>query len=340
MRTKSRVSSEQHEQGRFGAQLSDDEKTASAREGQREDSRRLLQWNTIDEAHLARGLGWFSIGLGLAELTAPRAIEKLVGVSADHRRLIRVLGLREIASGIGILMQAKPVESVWSRVGGDAIDLTFLSAAFTSPHARRGRVAIATAAVVGVTVLDVVCAQQLSRNWKNRRGVIHHKKSVTVNRSAEDLYRFWRDFENFPHFMDHLQSVQVTGEGRSHWVANAPAGGTVEWAAEITDDRPNERIAWRSLEGADVNHEGSVRFERAPGGRGTIVKVDMQYSPPGGALGATIAKFFGEEPGQQVYDDLRRFKQVMETGEVVLSEGSLHGTGAMQQRPGQPPSGR
>ncbi|MBV8865930.1 MAG: SRPBCC family protein, partial [Acidobacteriaceae bacterium] len=144
------------------------------------------------------------------------------------------------------------------------------------------------------------------------------------DRSAEELYRFWRDFNNLPTFMAHLASVQVTGDKQSHWVANGPGGKQVEWDAEIIDDQPNKYIAWRSLPGSDVDNSGSVSFERAPGGRGTLVKVQINYDPPGGALAAKVAKLFREEPGQKVQDDLRHFKQVMETGEVVKSDASIH----------------
>jgi uncharacterized membrane protein len=122
--------------------------------------------------------------------------------------------------------------------------------------------------------------------------------------------------------MRHLESVSVGADGRSHWVAKAPAGRTVEWDAETTEDVPNERIAWRSLEGADVRNQGSVEFAPAPGGRGTEVRVTLEYDPPFGKLGSKIAMLFREEPGQQVYDDLRHFKQVMETGEIVLSDAT------------------
>ena len=150
------------------------------------------------------------------------------------------------------------------------------------------------------------------------------EKSVTINRSPEEVYRFWRDFQNLPRFMSHLESVQVMSEKRSHWVAKAPAGMQVEWDAEIIEDRPNQLIAWHSLEGADVDNSGVVRFERAPGGRGTEVRVQLQYDPPGGKIGAAIAKLFGEEPEQQIKGDLYRLKQVMETGEVVQSDASIH----------------
>ncbi|HVG39135.1 MAG TPA: SRPBCC family protein [Pyrinomonadaceae bacterium] len=154
---------------------------------------------------------------------------------------------------------------------------------------------------------------------------IRVSQSVTINRSPEELYQFWHNFENLPHFMNHLEAVQTTGDKRSHWVAKAPAGTTVEWDAEIINDKPNELIAWRSLAGADVDNSGSVRFERGPEGRGTQVRVEIQYSPPGGVIGATIAKLFGEEPNQQVQEDLRRFKQVMEAGEIPTTEGQSSG---------------
>jgi len=151
---------------------------------------------------------------------------------------------------------------------------------------------------------------------------------VTVNKSPGELYRFWRNFENLPRFMNHLESVKVIDGNRSHWVAKAPLGMTVEWDAVIHNEQENELIAWRSLEGADIPNAGSVRFERAPGGRGTIVKVALEYDPPAGKVGATIAKLFGEEPEQQVEEDLRRFKQVMETDAASTTEGQSSGRSA------------
>ena len=154
---------------------------------------------------------------------------------------------------------------------------------------------------------------------------IRVEKSLTVNRSPEELFRFWRNFENLPRFMNHLESVKNLGENRSHWVAKAPAGTTVEWDAEVYNEKENELIAWRSLEGADVDNAGSVRFKEAPGGRGTEVKVVLEYDPPGGIVGAAIAKLFGEAPDQQIDEDLRRFKQVMEAGEQATTEGQPSG---------------
>jgi uncharacterized membrane protein len=282
---------------------------------------------------LAKGLGWFSIGLGLSELLAPKAIAKICGVSNAHTGLIRVYGLREIAAGIMIFSQENPAAGVWSRVAGDALDLASLGKGFASPSANKGRVAFATANVLAVTALDLIAAKQLSTNGSQG---IHAKANCIVNRAPEEVYNFWRNFENLPRFMKHLESVQDRGAGRSRWVAKGPAGSNVEWEATIIADVPGEVITWRSLEGSDVDHAGAVRFERAPGGRGTIVKVNIQYNPPAGVIGATVAKLFGEEPEQQLDDDLRRFKQVMEVGEVVVSDATLMGTGYFAQRPARP----
>jgi uncharacterized membrane protein len=148
---------------------------------------------------------------------------------------------------------------------------------------------------------------------------------VTINRPAEDLYHYWRNFENLPGFMQHLESVRCVDDTQSRWVARAPLGGSVEWEAAITDDQPSAFIAWRTLPDSDVQHAGSVRFRPAPAGRGTEVRVALNYTPPGGALGAAFAKLFGEEPRQQIADDLRRFKQMMEAGEVATVDGQPAG---------------
>jgi uncharacterized membrane protein len=167
---------------------------------------------------------------------------------------------------------------------------------------------------------------------------VHVKAAVTVRRARPEVYAFWRDFENFPRFMIHLESIQPTGDRHSHWVATAPAGRTVEWDAELVDEREDELIAWRSLPGADVDNEGAVRFIDAPGDRGTEIHVELRYDAPAGRAGDLIAKLFGEQPEQQVKDDLRRAKQVLETGEVVRSDGSPDGINArrqVRQRPAQ-----
>jgi uncharacterized membrane protein len=144
------------------------------------------------------------------------------------------------------------------------------------------------------------------------------ERTVVVNRPVQEVYHFWRNFENLPRFMDHLESVTVLDENRSHWVAKAPAGTKVEWDATIHNEVDNQLIAWRSLPGADVNNAGSVHFTPARGGSQTEVRVVLSYQPPAGKVGAAVAKLLGEEPSRQVEDDLRRFKQVMES---VVSTG-------------------
>lgn len=151
--------------------------------------------------------------------------------------------------------------------------------------------------------------------------VIRAERTVTINKPAAELYAYWHDFANLPTFMKHVQSVTVVDMRRSHWVAKAPMGQSIEWDADIIDDRPNELIAWASIEGADVDNSGFVRFKPAPGNRGTEVKVVIEYNPPGGVLGSALAKLFGEEPEQQIGDELNRFKQLMEAGEIATTEG-------------------
>jgi uncharacterized membrane protein len=347
---------------------------------------------------LANGLGWFSIALGLAQLVAPRQVAQLIGVDEGaSQAVMRAVGLRELASGLGILSQPSSQRANWikARVGGDVMDLALLGKAYVAGGNDQTKVTTALVAVAGITALDLFCSQQLDSQQsdsqqsgmgqdgaqyaaqqsgpqmkqqsdfrsgedrgQNRRDPgrtgqrqqesrqipvgkeekgIHVVKAVTINRPPEELYQFWHNFENLPRFMSHVQSVQTLDDRRSHWKVNAPANMSVEWDAEIIDDQPNRRIAWQSLPDAGVRNAGSVRFEPANGGRGTRVTVELQYEPPLGKLGATVAKLLGEEPEKQVYDELRAFKQVMELGEVTRSDGSLWGP-QLAQRPAQPPS--
>jgi uncharacterized membrane protein len=157
-------------------------------------------------------------------------------------------------------------------------------------------------------------------------------ESFLINKSPEELYNYWHNFENLPKIMTHLESVRNLGEKRSHWVAKAPwiVGGQVEWDAEVTAEEPNSRIDWRALPEGDIDHRGSITFKPAAGDRGTLVRVVLEFQPPAGQVGRWIAKMFGEEPEQQIRDDLRRFKRVMEIGEVLTISGQPHGTCAGQ----------
>jgi uncharacterized membrane protein len=151
------------------------------------------------------------------------------------------------------------------------------------------------------------------------------EESVTINRPVLEVYRFWRNFENLPRFMDHLEAVTVIDDVRSHWVAKGPAGTKVEWDAIIHNEVDDELIAWRSLRGSEVNNAGSVHFTPTPDGTGTDVRVVLSYQPPAGKIGAAVAKLLGEEPSKQVADDLRRFKQVMESGDVMAGARPIAG---------------
>jgi uncharacterized membrane protein len=327
--------------------------------GRHQEGRRRSEGNG---ERLAQGLGWFSLGLGLAQIAAPAEVARLIGVPDDdeNRQMMRAVGMREVASGLGILSNSRPEGWVWARIGGDVMDLSLLGGAWASDRTDKERVAAATVAVVGVMAPDLLCGRQLSdegdqedthygmgrarrlgshdRTWSAEdeqwSGAVHVRKSITINRSAEELYRFWRDFDNLPRFMTHLEEIRKLDDKRSHWKAKGPVGFTFEWEAEITEDRPNERLAWVSVPGSSVHSAGSVNFKKRPSGRGTVVEVEMRVDPPGGAIGAKIAKLFGKEPGQQVNDHLRAFKQIMETGHLTRSDASF-GT---IKHPARPPS--
>jgi uncharacterized membrane protein len=152
------------------------------------------------------------------------------------------------------------------------------------------------------------------------------ERTVTINKPRHVVYRFWRDFENLPVIMNHLKSVSVVDNKRSHWVAKGPGGLNLEWDSELTKEIENEQLDWQSLKGSEITHHGSVLLREAPGNRGTEVKVIFNYDPPGGSVGATFAKLFGEEPSQQIADDLRRLKQLMETGEIATVKGQPSGS--------------
>ena len=160
------------------------------------------------------------------------------------------------------------------------------------------------------------------RRLSGARG-IHVEESVTINRPLEEVFRFWRNFENLPQFMQHLESVSMREEGLSHWVAKGPAGVAVEWDARIINEVENKVIGWQSLKGSTISTAGSVGFQETP--HGTKVHVHLQYSPPAGRLGAAVARLFGEEPNQPVREDLRQFKQLLEAGEIATTEGQPHG---------------
>jgi uncharacterized membrane protein len=298
---------------------------------------------------LARGLGVVSLALGVPTVAAPDRVAEAVGASprGDSRDVTLGVGLRELSAAAGLLLRGRRSAPVWlwSRVAGDVMDLVLLGRTLRSSSAP-ARTWAATAVVAGLAVVDLRAARRSGAAAAAAAGPsssdgLELTAAVTVAKSPQEVYDFWRGLERLPSFMHHLQSVEWLDHGRTRWTASAPVKGTVSWEADLVDDRPGEVVAWRSRPGGDVDTEGSVRFTPAPGGRGTEVRVRMSYTVPGGRAGALVARLLGEEPHQQVEDDLRRFKQVVETGEVVRSEGSPDGHSARRQlvqHPGQPPA--
>jgi uncharacterized membrane protein len=287
---------------------------------------------------LARELGWASAALGIPLVSQPGGFARAIGVGDGARQRLAaiIVGVRELVVAAGLLNRPH-VGWSWARVAGDAMDLTLLGRALANNDGRgRARTIAATVAVAGITAVDLYAATNADANDSRQEPAMKLTAATTIARSAQDVYDFWCDFDQLPSFMAHLDDVQLTGGGRSHWRASAPFGRVVEWDAEITEDVPAVRLSWRSLDGAEVPNAGTVFFIPAPGGRGTEVHLSMTYEIPGGKLGQAVARYFGEEPHQQLGDDLRRLKQVMETGEVVRSDGAPWGKQARQEFPQHP----
>jgi uncharacterized membrane protein len=232
-------------------------------------------------------LGWFSVGLGLAEIIAPRAVANVTGVQENlkNRSLLRLYGLRELTAGIGILTQDRPAGWIWARVGGDVLDLSSLASALADERNDKKRVAFSIASVVGVTAADLYCAQQLEEtpNGQNTTSLV---RTIIVDKPAEEAYQFWHDFQNLPRFMTYLESVRYTGDRRTHWIAKGPAGMRIEWDSE------------------------------------TVVRVEVSFSSKRGA--ALLRKLARMELGRRLNNDLRKFKQLLEIGEITQSDASVH----------------
>lgn len=171
-------------------------------------------------------------------------------------------------------------------------------------------------------VQQIPIQQQREQQPSNR---IEIKRAVTIDKPAQELYNYWRKLENLPNFMHHLERVEQTGDKSSHWKAKIAGGIPVEWDAEIVEDLPGQRIAWRTKPDAQVQQQGMVTFKPATGERGTVVEVDIHYSPPGGIIGEAFGRMLNGVTAQQVKDDIRRFKNLMETGEVPTVEGQPSG---------------
>jgi hypothetical protein len=248
------------------------------------------------EDGLARFLGYFSLGLGTPQTTAPSAVNRLIGVRDDAkaRAWQLVVGIRELAAAAGILTQRRPVEWTWARVAGDVMDLALLRSALKHHTVHPERTMAAMGAVAGITVADVLESVRLMSRTNghatNGGGAMRVGESITVRGEREDIARRWREHQAHADFMDGAKSFEV-------------------------------------------------RFEPAPGGRGTEIHVHFEYSPPLGAVGAVVDKVRGDDPATMAKYELRRFKQIVETGEVVRSDGTPEGQELprmLKQRPAQP----
>lgn len=216
--------------------------------------------------------------------------------------------------------QAGDIERWASIIGGGALVLSGLQ--------QRSLKGILTAIAGGGLLYQGTQGKSTLKQIEDAVGLDHAirvEKTVTINRPASELYQFWRNLDNLPRFMRHIKAIEVKDERHSHWIANAPLNQSIEWDAVIVNDETDHLIAWTSAEGAEIENSGFVRFTPTTGDRGTEVKVVMEYQPPGGVLAAALAKLFGEEPEQQIGDELNRFKQLMETGEIATTEGQPKG---------------
>jgi uncharacterized membrane protein len=284
----------------------------------------LHELTSRSHGSLAGYFGWLSVGLGLAALLAPRKMGELTGLD-DRHALIRAVGARELATGVGLLTQTRTTPWLWSRVVGDAMDLAVLGLAHTGTQRGRSRAIGAAAVVAAIAAADVAASLLDSRRAARVAPDIYIDRTIIVNKTPRECYDYWRDLHNVAKFTDRLEKVTPLDERRSHWVMKVPGGARLEWVSEITEDKPGERLRWRTAEGAPLRLAGAVNFEPAPGGRGTFVTVSMHYHTPGGSIGAVLARLLGPDPFGEVRENLRRFKQLLETGEIPTTTGQPSG---------------
>ena len=282
---------------------------------------------------LARVLGWFSIGLGVTEVTAGRMLADLLGLE-NRAGLLRVYGLREIATGIGILTSKDAGPWIWGRVAGDALDIGTVATGFQDGNPKKSNLTLALTSLAGVTAVDLVCALGLSRGIRKEEdaeesqtgegaseaSTARVERSLTIEKSAEELYQRWRDLQTLSRVMGHFADVRASGDGQTHWELHGPAGRVLEWDVRTIEDRPGEVLRWQASPDAKVPVEGSVRFRPAPGNRGTVVTLRFQFDPPGGVLGDAAVRLLGGAPGLLASKALRRFKSLVETGEIPTTE--------------------
>jgi len=265
---------------------------------------------------LGRGLGLFSIGLGIAELAAPNQLARWMGVDdcGSTVPILRAFGAREALTGIGLLAKPQAAMGPWARVIGDALDMAYLTWAFNEKSVGKRRTVIALGIVAGALAIDTYAAMRRRRMFFGNP----IRRTITIDRTPQEVYALWRDFERAPEFMTWVEAVQDLGDGRSHWKVRSPAGVAFEFDSEVIEDIPGQKIAWRSLPGAAVHNRGQVMFAPAIGGRGTDVFLDMQVTP-------VLAKTVASEKAKQ---DLQNLKTLLESTdgaeiEIVADEPEL-----------------
>jgi uncharacterized membrane protein len=285
----------------------------------------------------------------LTSTSGPSGSPNATPASGGQRRGPAASAPPRAATGDGISTRRRPVGGLsaaralgWLSVGLGITQLLAprrLARLIGVSDGRRAqrlmRASGAVTAVAGIALLGARNRRQTAAA-KARQPV---RRSITIAQPVAEVYRFWRNFQNLPRFMVHLDTVETLDATHSYWRARSVAGKTVEWNAEIVEERENELIRWRTLGDSQVAHAGVVRFLSAPGGRGTEIHVEATYDPPGGVFGRAVALAVGQEPSQQVEGDLRRLKAVLETGEIVESDASIH-RGAHPARPSVMPKVR
>lgn len=308
----------------------------------------MNQERTVEDRNSGSKLGTsltlVGMGLGLAELAAPAAVGRAVGLGARGGVGgvgMRLVGARGLALGLATLLRRKRSGWLWARVGGDLLDLALLGMAL-GQSGRRGRrdrslrLPLALGAVAGMTVVDVVRAVRTTRANRAAARAESEKLpalAVTVDRSATEVYSFLRDPNNLTRFLSNVDSVKVRGDGRAELVVKGPVGPRFRCRATIIDSQPGESLNWIvTTEGGDPFCGGTMRLAKAPGDRGTEVHLalDGMMSDGGGGIGASIVRLWTRE---SLRNDLRRLKQVLEVGEPTRSDASVH-RGMHPARPG------
>jgi uncharacterized membrane protein len=266
---------------------------------------------------LADGLGWFSLGLGTAQLLAPGEVNRMIGVHDDPRTRFwqRVVGLQELSAAAGILGVRRVREWLWGRTAGDVVHLTMLERAFQGRCEDPARLAGAIVSVLGTFAADAYAAARLTTQPNREDDFMKASASITVNAPRETVQRAWQEFEQRTDGSSRIGPIEVVGQD------------------------PGRSVQWRTAGQAQVKVSGVTTFTEAPGDRGTEIHVRISYDLPAGAVGAVIEKVKGDDPHQRMQDDLRRFKQLTETGEIARSDGAPSGPSARlqpKQRPAQP----